>query len=144
MNIIFDLDGTLALINHRRHFVEGEKKDWDAFFQACLKDEPNIPIIKLAHELHDAGNSIEIWSGRSDVVKKETVFWLAYYVLDRFKLKMRPKGDFTPDDVLKEQWLNESPQEFKDNLIVFDDRDKVVAMWRRRGITCCQVAEGDF
>lgn len=28
--------------------------------------------------------------------------------------------------------------------MVFDDRDKVVAMWRRQGLTCLQVAPGDF
>ena len=33
---IFDLDGTLALIDHRRHLVEGETKDWPAFFRACM------------------------------------------------------------------------------------------------------------
>jgi len=27
---------------------------------------------------------------------------------------------------------------------VFDDRDKVVKMWRNQGLRCCQVAEGDF
>ena len=27
---------------------------------------------------------------------------------------------------------------------VFDDRNKVVDMWRKEGLLCCQVAEGDF
>ena len=33
MNIIFDLDGTLAMVDHRRHLVDGSegKKDFDAF-----------------------------------------------------------------------------------------------------------------
>jgi hypothetical protein len=29
-------------------------------------------------------------------------------------------------------------------MAVFDDRDKVVAMWRRNGVACFQVAEGNF
>jgi hypothetical protein len=29
-------------------------------------------------------------------------------------------------------------------LCVFDDRDKVVKMWRENGINCFQVAPGDF
>lgn len=28
--------------------------------------------------------------------------------------------------------------------IVFDDRNSVVKMWRLLGLTCFQVAEGDF
>ncbi len=40
---IFDLDGTLALIEHRRHLVERErgKQDWDAFKRVavCWKKE---------------------------------------------------------------------------------------------------------
>ena len=27
---------------------------------------------------------------------------------------------------------------------VFDDRDKVVQMWRENGVPCFQVAKGDF
>jgi hypothetical protein len=29
-------------------------------------------------------------------------------------------------------------------IMVFDDRNQVVKMWRERGIVCAQVAEGDF
>ena len=40
---------------------------------------------------------------------------------------MRPVKDFTPDDVLKQDWLNDIG---KDNvLFAFDDRNKVVDMW---------------
>ena len=40
---IFDLDGTLALIKHRRHFVEREPhhQDWERFYAACVDDGPN-------------------------------------------------------------------------------------------------------
>lgn len=49
-------------------------------------------------------------------------------------LKMRPIGDSTPDDVLKEKWLDEALKEGKNVEFVFDDRPKVVRMWRRRGV----------
>jgi len=29
--VVFDLDGTLALTDHRAHFLEREKKDWRGF-----------------------------------------------------------------------------------------------------------------
>ena len=58
---------------------------------------------------------------------------------------MRPSGDTTPDDVLKLNWLKEGMFGNKaDIMAVFDDRNKVVDMWRSEGITCFQVAEGNF
>jgi hypothetical protein len=57
---------------------------------------------------------------------------------------MRPQGSHTPDDVLKKAWLDELQAEGKSVMCVFDDRDKVVKMWRDNGITCMQVNYGDF
>ena len=66
MIVIFDLDGTLALIEHRRPLVEGDKKDWPGFFAACVDDEPNKPVIQTFRALQDHGHSMWIFSGRSD------------------------------------------------------------------------------
>ena len=151
---IFDLDGTLALIEHRRHFVEGEKKDWPAFFAACIDDKPNWPVIAIFRALRKSGAEIWIWSGRSDEVKKETIEWLRKYELmsnapacfySPESFKMREKGDHRPDTSLKYGWLAElEPPERGRIAAVFDDRDRLVEMWRNAGIPCLQVAKGDF
>jgi len=58
---------------------------------------------------------------------------------------MRPADDFTPDEVLKRQWYEDLPRIDKERLVaVFDDRQKVVDMWRAIGVPCFQVARGDF
>ena len=57
---------------------------------------------------------------------------------------MRKENDYSPDNELKESWLKEQLGKGIKIHGVFDDRDKVVAMWRRYGITCFQVASGDF
>ena len=102
-----------------------------------------------------------IWSGRDESVRDKTIAWLVRHVSPNFELKkyqnslkMRPSGDNTPDDVLKEKWLDElicsqsigwgymrHPVDY-----VFDDRPKVVRMWRRRGIFVfnCLQNEGEF
>ena len=51
-----------------------------------------------------------------------------------------------PDDKLKKGWLDDIfPGKDKDRILcVFDDRDKVVKMWRDSGLTCMQVAPGNF
>ena len=146
---IFDLDGTLALIEHRRHHVEGDKKDWTAFYKACVNDPPCTAVLQLAQELHLAGNEVWVWSGRSDEVRDETIEWLTYH-LQRVDwvppvLRMRPAGDYTPDDRLKMAWYDDLPAHDRDRLVMtFDDRDRMVAAWRARGVTCAQVAPGDF
>lgn len=154
MHVVFDLDGTIANIDHRRHLVEvtqppklvGEphrpviRPDWKAFFRACVDDTPNLQVIYLMNLLHHNGNIIDIWSGRSDVVEPETIAWLERYKVPFNRLVMRPQGDFTPDESLKRSWILKHGRPD----LVFDDRGKVVAMWRSLGIPCFQVAEGKF
>ncbi len=146
---IFDLDGTLALTEHRTHLISGDKKEWDAFFEACDKDEPNVPVIKLLRQLNF---SCEVWifSGRSDLVYGKTIAWLVKHTgLEQPalpRLKMRSQGDYTPDDVLKLKWYTKflSSDERARLVCIFDDRDKVVKMWRELGVACLQVGYGDF
>jgi hypothetical protein len=72
MKIIFDLDGTLALIDHRVHFLNREKKDWRAFYAACDRDQPCHPIIRTMLALYTTGADVEIWTGRSMEVFDKT------------------------------------------------------------------------
>ena len=99
---IFDLDGTLALNGHREYLVQGEHKNWQAFFRACVDDAPNYPVIKTFHLLQRLGSiDIVVWSGRSDEVEQETRDWLDDNEIFPDSLLMRRAGDFTPDEVLK-------------------------------------------
>ncbi len=190
---IFDLDGTLADISHRRHFVSLQdgsevtvngtkgvcrgknpkipgdygiefsfsssglwsydprdikfKPNWDAFHAACAGDKPIVPVIDTMQRLR-ANAEIWIWSGRMETVRQQTEFWLWGIMGNNWagdQLKMRPAGDYTPDDRLKESWLKAmSPEDRARLVMVFDDRDRVVNMWRRNGVVCAQVAPGDF
>lgn len=143
---IFDLDGTLALIEHRRHHVSGEKKDWRAFFAACVDDVPNPAVIDVLQAL-SVRSEIWVWSGRSDEVTEATHAWIEEHIgLGLvYSLMMRREGDHSPDDKLKLAWYNEMSESDKARLMaVFDDRDRMVALWRGLGVTCFQVAPGDF
>ena len=155
---IFDLDGTLALIEHRRHFVENGNKEWRAFFKACVDDKPNWPVINTLKALRKSGAEIWIWSGRSDEVQAETEEWLYRYGCLESSMflhwepfsapevfRMRKAGDHQDDVSLKRGWLAEiEPPEYARLTAVFDDRARVVQMWRDAGVTCFQVAPGDF
>lgn len=142
---VFDLDGTLANCEHRKHLIDGTDDGWRAFFAACLNDKPIQHVIDLLKTLAAAGHRIEIWSGRSDEVIIETKLWLVRHDIDPTLLtKMRPADEQCQDDYLKLQFLRQSVYEGGVPDMVFDDRDQVVAMWRREGIPCAQVAPGKF
>jgi len=46
--ILFDIDGTLSNVSHRRDFVENGNQDWEVFFVVIPEDEPNEPVVELA------------------------------------------------------------------------------------------------
>jgi hypothetical protein len=147
--VIADLDGTIALIEHRRHWLDADRhpelasdERWRAFFADCPNDLPNIPVINTLWALRWSWYEIHIFSGRSDEVRKETVDWLSDFQVPYCHLRMRPAGDFTPDEELKRQWIQE--YDLEQVMCVFDDRQKVVDMWRQLGLTCFQVAPGEF
>jgi phosphoglycolate phosphatase-like HAD superfamily hydrolase len=148
LTVIFDLDGTLALIDKRRQLATKPdgKLDWVTFFLPAniSLDEPNVPVIKTFQAMKDAGFNVGIFSGRDSISRKETESWLAENSIRPDFLYMRPQGSFTKDDILKKKWLDQLLADGKDIMCAFDDRDQVVKMWRDNGISCFQVNYGSF
>lgn len=143
--IIFDLDGTIALDHHRSHLLKGDVKYWDEYFDACIHDEPNIPVIRILKSLY-ASEPVAIWSGRSMKVWKQTEAWLTEHGLAwrLSHIRMRGEDDRTQDDILKMQWLQELRNNGQDVSMAFEDRQRVVDAWRANGVPCFQVAPGAF
>ena len=164
--VIFDIDGTLADIEHRRPFVTGKKKDFDAFNAAMGWDAVNYPIIELLWMCDDSAKQIIFCTGRMEQFREVTrdflldkcAFENTYHKdgecsresieahLDTF-LMMRPdERRHDPDSEIKQDMLDEILKTVDKRNILFavDDRKRVVDMWRSNGITCLQVAEGNF
>ena len=147
--IIFDLDGTIALVDKRREVskLPDGKMNWDEWFNPSnIKlDEPNEPVIKIVQLFAEDGFNIVIFSGRSDRTKYSTRSWLSQNKVPFNKLVMRPHKtkNFVPDDILKKDMLD-NYVDIDDVFLVVDDRDKVVKMWRSLGLPVFQVADGDF
>jgi beta-phosphoglucomutase-like phosphatase (HAD superfamily) len=153
---IFDLDGTLANAEHRVHYIQGATKDWRAFFAAAEHDLPISAVVTTFRALRAEGCECWIWTGRSDEVREKTVAWLRHHAAfdaspigtflrapERFL--MRKAGDHRPDHELKFEWLaNLEPPERNRLTAVFEDRARVVQMWREAGVQCFQVAPGEF
>ena len=150
--VIFDLDGTLALIDTRRKVSTkpNGKIDWGVFHDPVniSLDKPNWPVIQIFQSMKTSGFNVVILSGRSDATKDVTIDWLNKHEIFYDKLVMRNSTNkdtkYMPDDKLKLGWFNKYFPNKSDVLCVFDDRNKVVQMWRDNDIPCMQVADANF
>lgn len=144
MDIIFDIDGTLANITHRRYHVEKKPTDWPAFQKLAHLDTCFEPVAVVARSMGSMAHRIILCSGRIEEERPLTERWLLKYQIPYIALYMRASKDYRADDVIKEEILARMRADGFRPELVFDDRDRVVAMWRRNGIICAQVAEGAF
>jgi len=144
---LFDIDGTLADIEHRTHFVSGKQKDFDAFFEAMVDDVPNKPIVELLKSLERQFQIVFV-TGRPERYREVTESFLEGIgspVCNN--LIMRPDDQrYIPDYEVKQNLLDELLKEIDKENIIFavDDRQQVVDMWRANDITTLQVADGNF
>lgn len=133
--VICDLDGTLAHMNGRGPY------DWDRVDEDT-KDDLIHRLIRLVQTELDV--DVILLSGRDEVCRAKTESWLYEHGVSYKHLFMRPAGDNRKDNVVKEEiYQNHIAGRFN-VLFVLDDRDQVVRMWRDIGLTCFQVADGDF
>ena len=119
--VVVDVDGTIALMEGKRTPFEWEKVGLDS---------PNTPII--------------IVSGRDGCCRKETEKWLVDNEVPVDQFFMRPAGDVRRDSVIKEEIFHRFIEPMYEVELVLDDRNQTVAKWRELGLTCLQVADGDF
>lgn len=145
--VICDIDGTVSLRNGRSPFDYSKVKEdtFDPRMKEVLMKFINnhIPILFV--------------SGREDIgdCRKDTEEWIEENLIGqykeklsgkdwRWKLIMRGKGDHRGDEIVKKELYDRQIKPIFNVLCVFDDRDKVVKMWRDEGLLCCQVYYGDF
>ena len=140
--VIFDLDGTLANCDHRKHHVESTPKNWDMFYSLCDGDS----VIESAATLFRLLNKdyrIVILTGRRDSEYDKTIKWLTDNDVVPDEIRMRPTRSWVKDTELKQKWLDDHYNK-DDVLMWFEDRKSVVEMVRSNDIICHQVAEGNF
>lgn len=146
--VIFDIDGTLANIDHRLHHVKDKPKNWPAFDKAIPDDEPVLPVVEVLKSLYRTPYPIMLCSGRSEQTRGRTVDWLdKHNIIDYvFQLRMREDGDYRADDIIKSEMLDGILADGYNPMMVFDDRPRVVNMWRDRGyyVFDCNQSGKDF
>lgn len=142
--IVFDIDGTLANIEHRRAFVATKPKNWKAFNAGIPNDTPHSDIVWLAQEFMDYGHIIILCSGRGEEQREATERQMDAFRVSYHKLFMRSAKDNRPDDVIKVELLQQIRDEYGNPFLWFDDRSRVVNAIRAEGVRVLQVAPGDF
>lgn len=144
MDVICDIDGTVADIEHRRIWLQSKPKNWKEFYANIENDIPIQPVIEVIKTLWRDGSNIIFCTGRGEEHRDKTTQWLRFHVIPPKHLYMRSMNDYRDDGVVKFELLEQIRANGFTPTIAFDDRNRVVDMWRANGIICAQVAPGDF
>lgn len=143
--VLFDIDGTLADIRHRVKHLKSSPPNWTAFNQAMGEDVPNETIVSLYKILWATGEyNLILVTGRNEKFRILTEQWLTWNDIPFGELHMRADNDQRADHVIKEEILRKLISQGVEIQFVVDDRQQVVDMWRRNGITCLQADVGNF
>lgn len=139
--VIFDLDGTLADNSHRNAFE----------YWKLMDDKPIEFVVNMLKMYRTLGYKIICVSGRNAGTKGQptryfemTQAWLDKHGIYNDALFMRAHDDRRKDDITKAEIFWNHIAENYNVECAFDDRDRVVELWRRIGVNCAQIAFGEF
>ncbi len=139
--IIVDIDGTLAHISDGRDPYDITRVCNDSL------DDAVASIVAMAYA---NGYRVIIITGRSEKYKEVTEEWLEDNgvpydeIYTRSDSQIDEKGNQLDDAIVKEELFREYVEPRFNTKFVLDDRNRVVDMWRRIGLKCLQVQEGNF
>lgn len=141
--IIWDIDGTIA--------DRGERHPFD--YTTVIDDTPKKDVRFLYDYMRHpdravfGGEEVDyiFITGRPESCRIDTERWLQVYDFSYEKLYMRPNENKEQDARLKLQIYKEHIEPYYEVIAVFEDRSRVVQMWRDVcGLTTLQVDKGEF
>jgi hypothetical protein len=118
--VVLDIDGVLADVRHRLHFVARRPKNWEAFFAAAERDVLLVAGADFARTAAKTHTLVYL-TGRPERIRAATLAWLRKHQLPEGRLLMRADGDRRPAAILKRQRLLALRAEFDVELVVDDD-----------------------
>ncbi|MFF5970186.1 AAA family ATPase [Streptomyces sp. NPDC012769] len=133
--VLCDIDGTLAL--------RGDRGPYD--FTRCDLDLLNVAVRDALRAFRSSHQDrIVLLSGRSEDHRALTEAWLRRYEVPYDELWMRASDDGRSDDLVKAELFDAHVRHRYAVRVSLDDRDRVVAVWRRMGLPTWQVNYGNF
>lgn len=137
MAYMVDIDGTLAHMHNRGPF------DW----KRVGEDNIDYAVANTIEALYTQGYTIIVMSGRDGSCRQETEDWLSLHGVPYHELHMRAADDMRADDIIKHELFDEHVRDYYHVMGVFDDRKRVVDMWKKMGLKVFNVSgldNGDF
>lgn len=155
MLVVFDLDGTIADCAHRMHYImpnpavdpvtgKKVKRRYDLFHAACVDDGVIQPVADIyVRFVADPNVTVVVLSGRDAATLDDTIDWFGRNGLPLPNEMILKSGDqHLPDVEQKRTRANQLEKKYgKPISMVFEDRDRVVKMWRERGTFVLDVAQ---
>jgi hypothetical protein len=140
--VVVDIDGVLADAQGRQHHL-WDRRDWDAFFDAC-GDDPVVDEVRTLLSLLDPTLVILLVTARPLRVRDLTVAWLDEHVLRWDLLVMRPSREFAPAALFKRDVVDELRDEGFDLELALEDDPRNRAMYLDAGVPCLYVHSGYY
>lgn len=149
--VISDLDGTVSLFNkvdddgkvtivhpgvHARNPYDASRSDQDGL---------NEQVATVLNSFNEGGYKVLFVSGRKDIYREQTEKFLQkHFSHIKYELFMRKSDDNRKDSLVKEEIYQKFIALNYNVFLILDDRTSVIKSWRKLGLVCWQVAEGDF
>lgn len=139
LHFFVDIDGTVADNSHREGFLQGTKKDWEAFYNPALilqdKVVPGVdkPLTKL---MENPDMKVTFLTGRPERTRDVTHEWFARnldLVLYRDEIIMRKDDDHRAATRYKEEMIRmyTSPTS---RMVFIDDDIRNVGIYSKYGL----------
>lgn len=139
--VIVDMDGTICEnVTDRPWYGKGAA-------EGMLKDMPYTDIINMLRTyLEEYEIQLLILTGRNDTpeIRQATIEWLEKNWFHPDKLFMRKPGDYSKTVIYKEKVYTEQIAPYYDILMVFEDNNACVKMFRDNGLLVLQPKESDY
>jgi predicted kinase len=132
--VVFDIDGTLALMGNRGPF------EW----HNVDRDNLNKIVSEQVDFHRRLGRKIILVTGRDQSCCQLTKDWCEFYGIQFDEMHMRPAGDNRKDTYVKQEIYETYLRDKYNILCVYDDRLQVLDMWYKQGIFTFNVNQGQL
>lgn len=129
---VIDIDGVLADVRHRLHFLEATPKDWAGFF-AAIPDDDVLPEGRAVLDRLGADHEVVYLTGRPEATRQATEHWLDRHGLPSARLVMRQPRDRRPARITKPALLRRMVADGRRVAVVVDDDPQVCAALEQAG-----------
>lgn len=130
--VIFDIDGTLALI--------GDRSPYDAM--SSYKDDLNRIVAEQVEHHRSKGRTIILMSGREEMSRKITEEWMELYGVKFDHFFMRSDNDYRSDVIVKKELFNNHIKDNYNTICVYDDRLSICKLYYELGVFVFCVNQG--